>query len=239
MTLELLIQLAALALVDSLSVGTLLIPVFFLIAPRLRAGRMVTYLLTIAAFYLMTGIALMLGATAALAALQGVLESTVGYTIQLVLGVALLVGSFLIPTKPREGRAPGRLTRWRDAALDGPGLLAVVGVALGAGLVELATMVPYLGAVGLMSAADIDVATRVGLLAGYCVVMIAPALVLLTLRLLARSLVEPPLRRLAAWLERTGAETTAWVIGIVGFLLARDAIVRLGLLDGVWSATGP
>lgn len=239
MSLELLIQLAALALVDSLSVGTLLIPVFFLIAPLLRAGRMVTYLLTIAAFYLMTGIALMLGATAALAALHGVLESTVSYTIQLVLGVALLVGSFLIPTKPKEGRAPGRLMRWRDAALDGPGLLAVVGVALGAGLVELATMVPYLGAVGLMSAADIDVATRVGLLAGYCVVMIAPALVLLTLRLLARSLVEPPLRRLAAWLERTGAETTAWVIGIVGFLLARDAIVRLGLLDGVWSATGP
>jgi hypothetical protein len=57
--------------------------------------------------------------------------------------------------------------------------------------------------------------------------MVLPALLLLALRILARPLVERPLARLAAWLERTGPETTAWIVGIVGFLLLRDAASRL------------
>lgn len=233
MTLELLVQLGALALLDSLSVGTLLIPLFFLIAQRLRAGRLVIYLGTIAAFYLVVGIALMLGARTALVAFHDLLASDVGDVIQLVLGVALLVTSFLIPTKRETGSAPGRLARWREAALNGPRGVAVVGIAIAAGIVELATMIPYLGAIGLMTGSATDVGTRMLLLAGYCAVMVVPALVLLTLRIVARPWIEPPLRRLAAWLERTGAETTAWIIGIVGFLLARDAANRLGLFEAV------
>lgn len=195
---------------------------------------MLVYLATIAVFYLLVGVLLMLGATTALIALRDLLDSTVGDILQLIVGAALLVASFLMPTKPRDpDRGPGRISRWRDLAIDGPRPTAVVAVAIGAGLLELATMVPYLGAVGLMSAAPIGTGTRLLLLAGYCAVMITPALLLLLVRLVARPVVEPPLRRLAAWLERTGAETTAWIVGIVGFLLARDAAVRLGLFGAV------
>lgn len=233
MTLELLLTLGGLALVDSLSIGTLLIPVFFLIAPRLRAGRMLLYLATIAGFYLVVGIVLMLGAQAAFTALGDVVDSTAGRVVQLVLGVGLLVTSFLIPTKPKEGAGPGRLSRWRDGALEGRRASVVMAVAIGAGLVEVATMLPYLGAIGLMTAAPITVPTRALLLLVYCGVMVLPALVLLAARLVARRLIEPALRRLAAWLERTGAETTAWIIGIVGFLIARDAAAQLELFAGL------
>jgi hypothetical protein len=34
-------------------------------------------------------------------------------------------------------------------------------------------------------------------------------------------------------MARNAAETTAWIVGIIGFLLARAAAVDLGVVDGV------
>jgi hypothetical protein len=65
-------------------------------------------------------------------------------------------------------------------------------------------------------------------LAGYCLVMITPALVLVALRVVAARLVEGPLRKLDSYLTRTAATTTAWVVGIVGVLLALHASAALG-----------
>ena len=57
--------LAVLALIDSTSFGTLLIPIWLMLAPgRLRPGRMLLYLGTIYGFYLILGILLALGASA-------------------------------------------------------------------------------------------------------------------------------------------------------------------------------
>jgi hypothetical protein len=68
--------------------------------------------------------------------------------------------------------------------------------------------------------------------------MVLPALVLLGLRLGAARWVQPLLVRVGAWLERSGAEATAWVVGIVGFLLARDALGRLPALTGLLEGLG-
>ncbi|QTX03640.1 GAP family protein [Agromyces archimandritae] len=303
---ELLATLGVLALVDSLSIGTLLIPVFFLIAPgRVRAVRMLGYLGTIAVFYFLLGLALAGGAGVLLTDAAAVFELPGVRVAQLVIGAGLLVWSFFIGGKkqetlpradaasapptavpepveraqagpwgprvdaewmprvdagprpdsaahgeagragerrgasvhrhphPANGGAPanggGRLARWRDRAMgDGPASTVVV-LALAAGLIEAATMLPYLGAVGIITASGADAATAALVLAGYCAVMIAPALVLLALRIVARPLVEPALRRLADWLQRNAAENTAWIVGIAGFLIARDAWVALGL----------
>lgn len=43
--------------------------------------------------------------------------------------------------------------------------------------------------------------------------MILPALVLLSARIVAHRLVEPLLQRIARWLEKSGGEMTAWVVG--------------------------
>ena len=54
------------------------------------------------------------------------------------------------------------------------------------------------------------------------------ALVMVALLLLA---IAGPLERFAAWMQRTAGETTAWIIGILGFLIARAAATELGLFD--------
>ncbi len=236
-----LLALLPLALVDSTSIGTLLVPIWFLLVPgRVRAGRLVLYLGTLAGFYLLVGVGLLAGAEALRTRAAGLADSPVLAVLQLVLGVALVVLAVGTGRRRDGERRRGRVLRWRDRAAGGEeggrtGVLVVL--ALGAGLLEVATMLPYLGAIGLLSTSDLGGAARGAALAGYCLVMVLPALVLLALRVAAAGRVEPLLTRVGAWLERSGAETTAWVVGIVGFLLARDAVTRLpgltALLEGI------
>lgn len=263
---ELTLPLIGLALLDSTSFGTLLIPLWLMLAPgRLRPQRVLVFLGTVAGYYLVLGIALLAGAVTLADRLAAFLASPAAAWAQLVLGVGLFVASFAIGRKDRaeeqrtvgaeepqpvgvasaavggsprpetpapQPAPPGRAARWRARAMgEGSGVVALMGLALAAAAVETASMVPYLSAIGLITAADLPMARGALVLAGYCLVMIAPALVLLAVRVVAYRRVRGVLQRLEAWLTRTTAETTAWIIGIVGFLLARDAIVRTGLLD--------
>ncbi len=242
-----LLVLLPLALVDSTSVGTLLLPVWFLLVPgRVQARRLLVFLGTITGFYLLVGLALLTGAGTLRDRAAQLADSPALAVLQLLLGASLFVLGFLMGRR-RDGegaRRPGRVLRWRDRAMSagedgaGGGTGVLVGLALGAGLLEVATMLPYLAAVGLLSTSDLDAVARAGLLAGYCLVMVLPALVLLGLRLGAARWVQPLLVRVGAWLERSGAEATAWVVGIVGFLLARDALGRLPALTGLLEGLG-
>lgn len=241
MSLELLAQLVVLALIDATSFGTLLIPIWFLLTPgRVRAGRMLVFLGTVAGFYLVLGLALVAGAHALLGRAGEALDHPAVAVLQVVLGVGLLVWSFRIGKgKPDDGA--GRVGRWRERAMggEGAGVGPLIGLALGAAAVEAASMLPYLGAIGLLSTSELSFPQRSVVLAGYCVVMVLPALVLLGLRLGAGRVVEPVLGRVAAWMERQGTETTAWIVGIVGFLLARDGLVRIpGLVAALDSFSG-
>ncbi|MDR7184215.1 hypothetical protein J2X85_001238 [Microbacterium trichothecenolyticum] len=272
------LTLGVLALLDGLSVGTLLVPIFLLLAPgKTPVGRVLLYLGTIAAFYLAVGILFMLGLVNLVDVAQGFLSSPAGQVVRLVAGAALLLVAFLVGrgSAPAPGsRATGeqvrvspmtgmpvagataapvaaaasgtarsepsaRLVRWRDRLLapEASGG-AVMAVAVGAGVVEVATMLPYLVAMGMLAEAPLGMPVRIAALAGYCAVMILPAVVLLVLRVVAAPVVERPLSRLAAWMERTGRENTAWIIGIVGFLVARGAATELGLFDRLGEVLG-
>ena len=232
-----------LALVDSTSFGTLLIPIWLLLAPgRLRAGRVLLFLLTVAGFYFVVGLLLSAGVGAFLTNTDW-LQNPVVSRVQVVLGLGMLVWSFFLGRKKGDDDGTpqqGRLVRWRDRAMNDGGRGSVgslIALALGAALVEVATMLPYLAAIGLLSAEGLDWAPRTLILAVYCLVMITPALLLLLGRLGARRLIEPTLKRLASWMERTGGEMTAWIIGILGFFIARDAFTRtpelLAILDAL------
>lgn len=250
--------LAVLALIDSTSFGTLLVPVWLLTAPgRPRAGRMMAYLGTVAAFYLGVGIAVMLGAGLVLDRFGDALESRPAYVVQLVVGVALFAVSFRFDRKRTEARRqqqaargrPGRLSRWREralgiesstAAVQGSGtgtlpgsVLPLVGLAIGAASLEVATMLPYLTAIGILASSGLSSTTSVAVLAGYCLVMILPAVVLLVARLGAARAVDPLLRRLDGWLTRNAEEMTGWVLAILGVLLTLDAVGNLGLGTGL------
>lgn len=119
----------------------------------------------------------------------------------------------------------------------GGSLVALVGLALAAAGIETASMVPYLSAIGLLTASDLTLTSGIPVLVGYCLVMILPALVLLALRVLAYRWVRGPLERLEAWMSRSAASMTAWIVGILGVLLALDALGRVGI-DGLVAGLG-
>jgi hypothetical protein len=233
MTLTTAATLVVLALVDSTSFGTLLIPIWFLLTPgRVRVGRVLCFLATVAGFYLLLGVVLVAGAGALLDDVDGLLDNVLVSRVQLVLGVGLVVLSFFVGRK-REGRE-GRLLRWRSRAMGeetGSGLGGLMALALTAAVLEVATMLPYLAATGIIGSSGLGTPAQVGALAAYCLVMVLPALVLLAGRLVARRLVQPLLERVARWMERHGGETTSWIVGILGVVIALDALERLpGLL---------
>ncbi|SJN12652.1 membrane protein, putative [Leucobacter sp. 7(1)] len=231
--------LAILALVDGLSVGTLLIPLFLIIAPgRPRSSRILLYLATITGFYLAIGILFTLGLVNVIELGRTVLDSAAGQSLVLILGIALLLGGIGVGVsdsrrrKLADGAVPtsGRLIRWRTRLLDDRASgAAVAGVAIAAGTIELAGMLPYLIGMTMLADAPLTPIARGAMLAGYCLVMVLPALILLGARILAAQAVEAPLQRFTAWLQRTGPENTAWLLGIIGFLLARMAAQNLGI----------
>lgn len=228
--LALLGPLAVLALIDSTSFGTLLIPIWLMLHPGpVRAGRLLVFLGTVAAFYFAVGVAVAAGAGAVLPNLAAFVDSRPFLWVQLTVGVALFFLSFRMGRK-KSPDGGGRIARWRERALTTGSVAGLIGLALTAVAVELGTMLPYLAAIGLVTTAQLPAAQVALVMAGYCVVMIVPALVLLGLRMTLRHRIEPLLQRVSRWLANS--ETLAWVVGIVGFLLARDAAFRLGLIEG-------
>ncbi len=229
-----LLSLAALALVDSTSVGTLVLPLWLMLAPgRVRVGRILTFLGAVAGSYLLIGVLLLLGAAELAGPLGAALDSTGGRVLQLVAGAVLVVLGLTVEpwTKAgkerrraaREARGPGRLARWRDRARgDGPAG-AVVTLAVVAVGVESVSMVPYLAAVALLATSGLGTLPAVGVLAGYCLVMVLPALVLLALRVTLHERLTPLLTRVEAWLSRASGETVAWVLFLLGLYLVGDA----------------
>jgi hypothetical protein len=226
----LLLPLAGLALVDSTSIGTLFIPVWLMLAPgRLRAGRLLVYLATIAVFYFGVGLVAVIAGESIVSALDGTAENRALLWAQLVLGAALFAVSFRFDSKKRRNKpGGGTIGRWRERTMSGTASARwLVGLALLAALAEVATMLPYIGAIGLMATSGVSAAMVPALLAGYCVVMILPALLLLAGRTLAQRHVEPLLQRLNKWITEKGGEMTGWVLGIAGVLIGLDAAGRL------------
>jgi hypothetical protein len=114
MDLALLGSLVVLALIDSTSFGTLLIPIWLLLYPgRLRSGRVLVFLGTVATFYFLVGMAVALGADAFLPQISRLLDTRPAMWAQLVIGVALFFWSFRLDRRKTSAADGGRLLRWR------------------------------------------------------------------------------------------------------------------------------
>ncbi len=235
--------LAVLALVDSTSVGTLLIPVWLMLAPRLRAGRVLLYLGMVAVTYLLLGLVLLSGGRLLVDEVTAAATSTPGTVVRLAAGITLLVLGLTIEPLTKDGkrrradraaarraeRGPGRLERWH-AAITEPdtAVRALLLLALAAVGVEAASMVPYLAAIAILAGADLAPLAATGTMAGYCLVMIAPALFLLAVRTALRQRATPTLERLESWLVKNSREALAWVLFLLGLYLTTGAASALG-----------
>lgn len=229
--------LVGLSLVDSTSFGTLLIPIWLLLAPgRVRAGRIAVYLGTVAAFYLVVGLTLAAGAattlTAARSLVTGVPDTPLRVA-QLATGIALVALSYWLEARirRRDGRS-GRLQAWRARAVSdsGPaGARSLMVLAILATGIEVVTMLPYLAAIGLLTAAAPGPAVLGAALAAYCLVMVAPAVVLTALRIVWHSRVDPLLTRINSWFERNNAKAVGWTVGGIGIGVGVNAIINLAV----------
>lgn len=243
--------LAGLALIDSLSFGTLAIPVWLMMTPgRLRSSRVLVYLATIGGFYFLVGLVLLFGARFASMQLEIDWSHPAMLYSGFVIGLGLLVLSFVIEPPKRWQKAPqrqssgmyARLRAWRQRAVEDHapttaaqgtltatrphtrhGTASLMTIALTAGVLEVATMLPYLAAIGLLTASapvlELSVLHSAGLLAAYCVVMLVPALVLCAGRSVARQTISPILERIDGWFAKNGQSTIAWIVGALGVVL--------------------
>ena len=243
MNTELIALLVLLALIDSTSFGTLLIPLCLMLAPGLpRPGRILLFLGTVVGFYLLLGIALLLGASTLLDTLQEVGNSQPLRVAQLVGGVGIMAVGVLMEPWTKAGKERRLARRTEKLARSGPSLQmrmrmraidpsvsvgAVIALALAASAIEAASMIPYLAAIGLLTASELSLTSRGAALFGYCLVMIAPALLLLAARLLLHDHVAPALTKLEDFMSRNANEAMAWVIFLVGLYVAGDGLDAL------------
>lgn len=217
--------LGALALVDSTSFGTLVIPVFLMLTRTPVVRRMLVYLGTVAGFYFVVGVALLLGLMPLVEKVGALLETRVFRWGELAAGAGLVWLSFRLDPKRRRADRAAR-THARIAAV-GDSSMGMAALGVTAASLEVATMFPYLAAIGLLLSADLSPAVWVPTLAAYNFVMVLPALVLLALRLAAAERIRGPLDRLGNWLSRHSASALSWTVFLIGIVVARDAVIWL------------
>ena len=245
--------LAVLALIDSTSFGTLLIPVWLLMAPgRLRSGRVLLYLTVVAAAYALIGLvilaSLLLVGDQLVDGLTRLRDAPGFLVVQAALAAVLIWYSCRLDPFTQAGKEKkrqreearaaaqkggvGRVTRFRERAV-GEGAQGGVGALLALGLaavgLEIATLLPYLAGIGLVAAEDPGMPAAPGMVLFYCLVMIIPALVLLAGRLLARRALERPLQWLEGFLSRHASGTVALILFLLGLWLGLGALEGLGL----------
>ncbi|WP_017622802.1 GAP family protein [Nocardiopsis chromatogenes] len=231
-------QLLPLALLDTVSVATLAIPVWFLLAPRgPRIGNVLLYLALVGGGYLLLGV-LLTGAVDRLRdPLGDVLASPAADTALGAAGAALILAGLWYGMRRRPASGLGRLTRWRESAVgEDASAGGVLTVALLAVALEVPTMFPYLAAMDILSGQGLTGAGAAPVLAVYCLAMVAPALLATLLFQASRGALRPVLDRVDTWLRDNAQENTAWLLAIAGFLLLSDSTLFQRFLDALRDA---
>lgn len=214
MSLEILIPVGVLALLDTLSPTTLGVTVYMLLTERERlTRRLFVYLLTVASFYFTVGVFLMLGLDTILQRFSGFSGNALFSQLMTFIGLGLLIGSFFVPTKPSSNpRKPKSKS-----------MSAMVMLGFTTGLLEVGTALPYFAAVGIMTAAKLTPIQWMPILASYNFIMILPPLILIGMHTLFRNWLQGPLEKLRSTIEKNSGSTLSWIMGIAGVIILINA----------------
>ncbi|MGQ3382272.1 GAP family protein [Glutamicibacter sp. TV12E] len=243
------LSLVILALVDSTSIGTLVIPLWLLLRGRREAiVKVLVYLGVIAAFYWVVGVLLRSGL---LLIDPGIFEHRFFRLAGMAVGALMIIWALSYRTDAQKAASARKKTQstagfaGAHEASEAAGAVAteqvprrlrgrvgtaldtrtgLVALALFAGLLELPTMLPYLAAVGVMQGTGWSTGLQLVALGGYCLVMIVPALLLVAARALAGARIEIWMQKLGDKAGAYAQETLGWVVGIGGFLLIRASL---------------
>lgn len=220
-----LLSLVGLALLDSLSIGTLVIPLALILMWRnVRVPALATYLLTVAAVYFSLGVAMLLGFTGLSSYVERITDTPVFPWITLILGAILAIYGIFGPDPVKP--APGELPKQLDKPIQ-TSLTKMILLGLGASLTEAATMLPYIAAMGIISDWDVPMAGQVAAIATYCGIMIAPTVVLATIALMAGQKFFPRLEKAVPRLQYEAKVTLLWIAAIVGIYMVIHSVGAL------------
>jgi hypothetical protein len=220
---ELLPAIVGLAVVDSINPSALLATILLLLRGRRARPLVAVYLIAVLATYLAIGVVLTLGLGLTP---QAVLRSDATYLVQGGLGAAMLAYAVLAPGRGRQHdpvEHPRLPTATRPAAVFVLGMVVT--------LLELPTALPYLGAVGALTRADLAPGDWLPLLVLYNVIFVLPPLLLLAGHVVLGDRAEAVLGDLRDRLGRATREGFLWLLGLVGFFLLADALGKLGIID--------
>lgn len=233
MTAPLAFLIIGLALIDSTSLGTSLIPLWLLLSPgRLSKARIGSYLLTLTLAYFAMGLVVAAGAASLFNAFQSWIMSAPDALLvggQTTIGILIIsFGLTLLIRNVRGGAqdSGNTLFRWRNEAMTAGSSRGLVRLALLAFGIEFATMVPYVGAIVAMTDAEMSWGSIVLWVFIYCAVMMAPAGILTVFRLALGHRIDPLLRRLDTWLERHMGTVSGTGLSLLGALIVGIAITN-------------
>lgn len=222
--------LVVLAIADSTSIGTLVVPLWLMMSQQLRPAHIRLYLAVLGSFYWCVGLVLL--SVAQWAGSFRLLGAGPAWSwLQFVTGAMILAVGLLMDLRMSSADSPSpRLQRWRTRAFRPEGARGICALALLAGVLELAGMFPFLAAVGIITRSD-AVPVQAGImLGGYVLIMLIPALGLLTVRIHFANRTASAFARIEASLERHADAIVGTVVVVVGGLVAADAAIRLDLL---------
>jgi cytochrome c biogenesis protein CcdA len=212
---ELLPAIVGLAVVDSINPSALLAAIALLLRGPSARPLVAVYVAAVLATYFAIGLVLTLGLGLTP---EAVLQSDAAYVVQGVLGAAMLAYAVAAPGGRRRGPAKPRGL----PAVRRPAAVFALGAAVT--VLELPTALPYLGAVGALTRADLAVGEWLPLLGLYNLIFVLPPLLLLAGHLALGRRAEATLTRLRARLRNAAREGFLWLLGLVGFFLLADAI---------------
>jgi cytochrome c biogenesis protein CcdA len=201
-----LLGLLALALLDSINPSAIVVTLYLLSRERVPA-QVVVYVAAIFLTYLTLGSMMMLGIDALLPSLRTTGNSRLGFIVQGVIGLAMLLYAIRAPTTATSAsRVEPRAST--SAAL------ALLGVTVTA--MELPTAVPYFGAIALLTTADLPIARWLPLLILYNAIFVLPPVLLLVGHIVFGRRLDPRYADLRERLQAGARETMLWIFGLVG-----------------------
>lgn len=215
MSIELLLSIGGLALLDTLSPATIGVTVYLLLTETKHlASRLLIYLLTVAGFYFSVGIMLMLGMGVLLESVASLFQSRAISWVIFIIGAGLFIASFYTPQKSKaELPRPKSKSRF-----------SMVALGFTTALIEVGTALPYFAAIGLMTTADLIPYQWLPVMAGYNFIMVLPPLILYLLYLLFGRMMQRPLERLQVRIAKSSGSALSWVLCIVGLILILNSL---------------
>lgn len=210
MSVQLLVTIGALALLDTISPAMIGVTVYLLFSETRQLGtRLVVYLSVVVAIYFAIGVCLMLGLDVLVTSVSSIFQNRVVSWIMFSMGAVLFIASFYVPTKKTRELPTFRSLNWG----------AMVALGITTILIEAGTAFPNFAAIGMMVSEGLGPFQWLPVLIGYNFVMILPPILIYLLHILFGRRMHGPLNRLREKVNGMSGSTLSWILCIVGLLL--------------------